>query len=60
MRAALEKNRCSMCRHDLRILHETGHGMLKILENGKEIVLLHCPRCGSLLIQVETAPAQSR
>lgn len=64
MQAALERTQCSMCRHDLRSSYATGHGLLRISENDKEIVLLHCPNCGSLLIQVgtkvETTPVQAR
>ena len=60
MRAAAEIQQCSMCHHDLGVLRESGRGVIRIHENDKEFVLLHCPVCGSLLIRVETVPAESR
>ena len=60
MIATADTERCSKCHHDLGTLRETGYGALRISENDKEITLLHCPVCGSLLIHVETVPAESR
>ena len=60
MTATAETERCSMCHHDLGALRESGHGVLRISENQKEITLLHCPVCGSLLIHVETMAAETR
>ncbi len=60
MTATAETERCSKCHHDLGVLRETDRGVFRIFENDKEITLLHCPVCGSLLVHVETVAARSR
>ncbi len=52
--------RCSVCNCELRKKGQKGYEPLTFPERDKEIVLRHCPNCGTLLIHIETIPALSR
>jgi predicted nucleic acid-binding Zn-ribbon protein len=52
--------RCSACNCVLREDGQSGYQPLMVPERNKEIVLQHCPSCGTLLIHIETVPAQTR
>ncbi len=52
--------RCSACNCELRKKGQMGYGSLTFPVHDKEIVLQHCPICGTLLIHVETTPAHVR
>jgi predicted RNA-binding Zn-ribbon protein involved in translation (DUF1610 family) len=60
MNTAVDGWQCGMCHEHLLDQDEKGYGTITVYEDDKEIVLIHCPNCGTLHIRVETARARSR
>jgi len=60
MKPEPEAERCSVCNLEIRKPGQMGYGPLTFPEHDKEIVLQHCPNCGTLLIHIETVPAHMR
>lgn len=60
MREEATVERCSLCNAVISGTGQKGYEPLTVDENDKEIILQHCPRCGALLIHIETVPVHSR
>ena len=60
MKSETGAERCSVCECELRKKGQRGYGPLTFPEHDKEIVLQHCPNCGTLLIHIETVPTHTR
>lgn len=55
-----EPERCAACG---AVLHSDEHpegSVTTVRESDKEITLVHCPKCATLLVHVDTVPLHAR
>lgn len=51
---------CTACGASLYTPTRADTASTKVREHDKEFTLLHCPRCGTLLVRVRRAPVHAR
>lgn len=59
MKAANDAERCSVCHALIHHPGCRGYETLRIDEDDKEILLQHCPRCGTLFVRIQTIAVHS-
>lgn len=53
-------DRCTSCGAALRKEWHTQGASTTVHERDKEIILLHCPRCATLMVKVTRIPVSAR